>query len=98
MVETLKQMEKVCLQVKHIAVLSICSPITHQLARVNDPDLWNKRTVSASVASHDLPAFSFAPQEYITQVSAHSPYYIINYESQTVCVTKVKLLSPINVI
>lgn len=57
--------EKLCKDVHHTTYQVIFTPISKQLEQVATAPAWNSKEAPFAV---DLPDFSFAPQEYITQV------------------------------
>lgn len=61
-------LNKLCSDVHHTTFQVIFAPISAQLEQVQSASAWSSVNKPATAVSADLPAFSFAPQEYITQV------------------------------
>ena len=61
-------LNKLCSDVHHTTFQVIFAPISVQLEQVQSAPAWSSVKQATGVAA-DLPDFSFAPQEYITQVS-----------------------------
>ncbi|KAK7872478.1 hypothetical protein R5R35_014269 [Gryllus longicercus] len=63
-----QQVNKLCSDVHHVTFQVILAPVTLQLQQVSTAPTWCN--TSTSVTS-ELPDFSFAPQEYITQIGQY---------------------------
>jgi hypothetical protein len=61
-------LNKLCSDVHHTTFQVIFAPISMQLEQVQFAPAWNSANKPAVTVAADLPDFSFAPQEYITQV------------------------------
>jgi len=62
-------LNKLCSDVHHTTFQVIFAPISVQLEQVQSAPAWSSVNKQATSVAADLPDFSFAPQEYITQVS-----------------------------
>ena len=61
-------LNRLCSDVHHTTFQVIFAPISVQLDQVQSAPAWNRDNKQALTVAPDLPDFSFAPQEYITQV------------------------------
>ncbi|XP_067003846.1 conserved oligomeric Golgi complex subunit 7 [Anabrus simplex] len=61
-------LNKLCSDVHHITFKVIFAPISMQLDQVQSAPAWSNANTSVT---SDLPDFSFAPQEYITQIGQY---------------------------
>lgn len=61
-------MEKLCGDVHQTTFAVILAPITVQLNLVQSAPAWCASVGKTPALALDLPDYSFAPQEYITQV------------------------------
>ena len=66
---TASSLNKLCSDVHHTTFQVIFAPISVQLEQVQSAPAWSSVNKQATSVAADLPDFSFAPQEYITQVS-----------------------------
>ncbi|KAH0950272.1 hypothetical protein HN011_010098 [Eciton burchellii] len=67
-----KSIQKLCSDLHHTTYEVIFAPIFTQLLLVQKAPAWSSDTASKmSNLSSDLPDYSFAPQEYITQVGQY---------------------------
>jgi hypothetical protein len=73
-------LNKLCSDVHHTTFQVIFAPISTQLEQVQFAPAWNSSNKQAMTVASDLPDFSFAPQEYITQVK-------LNDDTLTFCST-----------
>ncbi|PNF30976.1 Conserved oligomeric Golgi complex subunit 7 [Cryptotermes secundus] len=64
-------LNKLCSDVHHTTFQVIFAPISVQLEQVQSASAWSSVSKPATAISADLPAFSFAPQEYITQIGQY---------------------------
>jgi hypothetical protein len=62
-------LNKLCSDVHHTTFQVIFAPISVQLEQVQSASAWSNVNKQATSVAADLPDFSFAPQEYITQVN-----------------------------
>ena len=62
-------LNKLCSDVHRTTFQVIFAPISVQLEQVQSAPAWSSVNKQATSVAADLPDFSFAPQEYITQVS-----------------------------
>ena len=62
-------LNKLCSDVHRTTFQVIFAPISVQLEQVQSAPAWSSVNKQATNVAADLPDFSFAPQEYITQVS-----------------------------
>ena len=69
-------LNKLCSDVHHTTFQVIFAPISVQLEQVQSAPAWSSINKQATSVAADLPDFSFAPQEYITQVSWKVVTYI----------------------
>lgn len=60
------ELQKLCVDVHHMTYKVVIAPILTQLELVQNAKAWSDS--ENSLPSVDLPDYSFAPQEYITQV------------------------------
>ncbi|XP_036140940.1 conserved oligomeric Golgi complex subunit 7 isoform X1 [Monomorium pharaonis] len=67
----IKSIQKLCTDLHHITYEVIFAPIFSQLLLVQKAPAWSQETNKMSNLSSDLPDYSFAPQEYITQVGQY---------------------------
>lgn len=63
-----QQVKKLCGDVHHMTFQTILAPVSLQLQNVSKASSWCN---SASSMTPELPDFSFAPQEYITQIGQY---------------------------
>jgi hypothetical protein len=70
-----QSLNKLCSDVHHTTFQVIFAPISVQLDQVPFAPAWNSANKQAMAVAADLPDFSFAPQEYITQVNLKGGYY-----------------------
>lgn len=63
-----QSLNKLCSDVHHTTFQVIFVPISVQLEQVQSAPAWSNANKQAATVAADLPDFSFAPQEYITQV------------------------------
>jgi hypothetical protein len=72
-------LNKLCSDVHRTTFQVIFAPISVQLEQVQSAPAWSSVNKQATSVAADLPDFSFAPQEYITQVSlkvaTHTRWY-----------------------
>lgn len=61
------ELQKLCVDVHHMTYKVVIAPILAQLELVQGAKAWNESD-NSMLPSADLPDYSFAPQEYITQV------------------------------
>jgi len=66
-----KSIQKLCSDLHHTTYEVIFAPIFTQLLLVQKAPAWSSDTSKISNLSSDLPDYSFAPQEYITQVGQY---------------------------
>lgn len=71
-------LNKLCSDVHHTTFQVIFAPISVQLEQVQSASAWSSVSKPATAISADLPAFSFAPQEYITQVQLEGHIHILS--------------------
>lgn len=70
------ELQKLCVDIHHTTYQVVIAPISVQLELVQSAKAWND-TESSVLPTADLPDYSFAPQEYITQV------YSISFTTET---------------
>lgn len=63
---THNELQRICKDIHHTTYQVVIAPITVQLDQVQSAKAWNDQEIQ--LPSNDLPDYSFAPQEYITQV------------------------------
>ncbi|XP_008202373.1 conserved oligomeric Golgi complex subunit 7 isoform X1 [Nasonia vitripennis] len=68
---TMKSVQKLCSDLHRSTYEVIFAPIFTQLLLVRKAPAWSANANKTSTISSDLPDFSFAPQEYITQVGQY---------------------------
>jgi hypothetical protein len=72
-------LNKLCSDVHHTTFQVIFAPISVQLEQVQSAPAWSSVSKPAtSAVAADLPAFSYAPQEYITQVKLDGHIHILS--------------------
>lgn len=64
-------LNKLCSDVHHTTFQVIFAPISVQLEQVQSAPAWSSVNKQATSVAADLPDFSFAPQEYITQIGQY---------------------------
>ncbi|CAG9855604.1 unnamed protein product [Phyllotreta striolata] len=62
------EFSKLCIDIHHTTYQVVLAPIAVQLDVVQNSQTWNQFDGSTM---HDLPDYSFAPQEYITQIGQY---------------------------
>lgn len=67
----IKSIQKLCSDLHHTTYEVIFAPIFSQLLLVQRAPAWSLDANKMSNLSSDLPDYSFAPQEYITQVGQY---------------------------
>lgn len=67
----IKSIHKLCSDLHHVTYEVIFAPIFTQLLLVQKAPAWSIETNKMTHLSADLPDYSFAPQEYITQVGQY---------------------------
>lgn len=67
----IKSIQKLCTDLHHTTYEVIFAPIFTQLLLVQKAPAWSLEINKMSNLSSDLPDYSFAPQEYITQVGQY---------------------------
>ncbi|XP_043460976.1 conserved oligomeric Golgi complex subunit 7 isoform X2 [Leptopilina heterotoma] len=68
---TIKAIHKLCADLHRTTYEVIFSPIFTQLLLVQKAPAWSMTENSGSSITSDLPDYSFAPQEYITQIGQY---------------------------
>ncbi|XP_021926091.1 conserved oligomeric Golgi complex subunit 7 isoform X2 [Zootermopsis nevadensis] len=66
-----QSLNKLCSDVHHTTFQVIFVPISVQLEQVQSAPAWSNANKQAATVAADLPDFSFAPQEYITQIGQY---------------------------
>ncbi|GLH07427.1 Conserved oligomeric Golgi complex subunit 7 [Gryllus bimaculatus] len=69
-----QQVNKLCSDVHHVTFQVILAPVTLQLQQVSTAPTWCNTNTSVT---SELPDFSFAPQEYITQACMKIGQYLM---------------------
>ncbi|KAJ9592818.1 hypothetical protein L9F63_015509, partial [Diploptera punctata] len=64
-------LNRLCSDVHHTTFQVIFTPISVQLDQVQSAPAWNRDNKQTLTVAADLPDFSFAPQEYITQIGQY---------------------------
>lgn len=67
----IKSIQKLCTDLHHTTYEVIFAPIFSQLLLVQKAPAWSLEANKISNLNSDLPDYSFAPQEYITQVGQY---------------------------
>ncbi|XP_011502446.1 PREDICTED: conserved oligomeric Golgi complex subunit 7 [Ceratosolen solmsi marchali] len=68
---TLKSIQSLCIDLHRSTYEVIFAPIFTQLLQIKKAPAWSMNLDKGSFLSLDLPDYSFAPQEYITQVGQY---------------------------
>ncbi|XP_066586605.1 conserved oligomeric Golgi complex subunit 7 [Prorops nasuta] len=68
---TIKAIQKLCADLHHTTYEIIFAPIFTQLLLVQKAPAWSTDSGKITNLNSDLPDYSFAPQEYITQVGQY---------------------------